>query len=289
MGPPLSCTSSPLQPGWHTGAQPAAVLHPGSSARASLPKPPRSCARRGREPQRQARRTPSPPPLPDPLQPKGKRELGIQGSQGSSKGQEPTEGRRRGRDEAPAELLCSRRATSPPQSLLLCRHGVTPRSGDLLQCASRSILCPTAEAGLDADRARQMVVKPKKKTPNLSPGGPSSNVRVRVVWERAGRRLHQWGARRKSPPKPFPRDLLKDTTTHGSLSPPLPKSHPALGRVPRAACPRTGQGCGFLAPPTSEQSEGNHKKTSETPLKSQNPNSPTLTLFKAHCSFQVLQ
>lgn len=72
------------------------------------------------------------------------------------------------------------------------------------------------------------------------------------------------------------------------VSPP-PKSHPALGRVPRAACPRTGQGCGFLAPPTSEQSEGNHKKTSETPLKSQNPNSPTLTLFKAHCSFQVLQ
>ena len=67
------------------------------------------------------------------------------------------------------------------------------------------------------------------------------------------------------------------------------QSHPALGRVPRAVCPRTGEGRGFLAPPTAEQSEENHRKTSETRLKSQNPNSPTLTLFKAHRSFQVLQ
>lgn len=209
------------------------------------------------------RRTPSPPPLSDPLQPKGKRELDIQGSQGSSKGQEPTEGWRRGRDEAPAEPPCSRRASSLPQSLLLCRHGVTPRSGDLLQCASMSILCPTAEAGLDADRARQMVVKPKKKTPNLSPGGPSSNVRVRVVWERAGRRLHEWGARRKSPPKPFPRDLLKDTATHGSLSP-RPPSHILLwGGCPGQRVPAQDRDAAFW--PLQPQSRA--RETTRKPQK----------------------
>lgn len=52
---------------------------------------------------------------------------------------------------------------------------------------------------------------------------------------------------------------------------PRSKSRPASGRAPRAAGPHTGQGGGFLAPPTSEQSEENRKKTSETPSEEPEP------------------
>lgn len=70
--------------------------------------------------------------------------------------------------------------------------------------------------------------------------------------------------------------------------PPGPCPHPASDTL-RAAGTRTGQGCTFLAPPTSEQSKENHETTSEPRLKSQCPGSPTLTVFKAHRGFQVLQ
>lgn len=194
----LAGTGPPLR--LHTQPPPARLAHGGRASAPAHPHAPPFQNHLGSRMQRrreQAGRASS-PLMPPPCSHK-KQELG---SQGSRKGQElPVAGG--GRDEAAADA-------------------VSPHGRDIfLQAVSTSSPCPTAAARLGTHHAREVAAKldtppftPKPQSGRAQPQRPGTSGLGRG-WQAA-----PGSAGRRSPPKPFPRGLLKDTTAHRSLPPP---------------------------------------------------------------------